>query len=415
MTKHQFILLLLLLVQTVCAAKDYPLTDYLNPNNNDRKKYIERFRRIAIAEMERTGIPASIKLAQGILESNDGKSDLAVKANNHFGIKCGNSWTGGTMFKKDDDRDVNGNLVESCFRVYQTPEESFRDHSDFLTDPKKKYRYGPLFMLSVTDYKAWAKGLQSSGYATNKSYADLLIGIIEANNLNEYDFMEALDIDPQVAQNDYRYGVRYNNDVKMVFTREGERLAEIASRYNLKTNNLLKYNELNDVDAVFKEGQRVYLQRKRKSFRGKKAYHIVKDTDDMHAIAQLYGLRLGKLYDKNRMLPGSQPAVGQRISLTSRVPKGEAPRLRSLNEKAVPFIPALEIFVTGILADNAPPINLPEGNNTAPTVEQQFHTVAKGDTLFAIAKKYGITVEAIKKLNNLLNNDISIGQKLRVQ
>lgn len=141
--------------------------------------YIERFKQIAIREMNNSGIPASITLAQGILESGNGNSELALEGNNHFGIKCTPEWKGKTMLKDDDQKD-------DCFRVYKTPEESFKDHTEFL----KRKRYAPLFELDKNDYRGWATGLKAAGYATNPRYAELLISLIERYNLNRFDRME---------------------------------------------------------------------------------------------------------------------------------------------------------------------------------------------------------------------------------
>jgi len=141
--------------------------------------YIERFKQIAIREMNNSGIPASITLAQGILESGNGSSELALQGNNHFGIKCTPDWKGKTMLKDDDQKD-------DCFRVYKTPEESFKDHTEFL----KRKRYAPLFELDKNDYRGWAIGLKNAGYATNPRYAELLISLIERYNLNRFDRLE---------------------------------------------------------------------------------------------------------------------------------------------------------------------------------------------------------------------------------
>ncbi|MCB0375607.1 MAG: glucosaminidase domain-containing protein, partial [Sinomicrobium sp.] len=154
---HKHILLLFsgLLISLTPLSAQAPTPEHL--------KYIDEYKDIAIREMERAGIPASIKLAQGILESNAGQSDLARRANNHFGIKCGDNWNGRTLHKKDDDYDATGKLIESCFRVYRNAEASFVAHSEFLRDPKKTYRYGFLFQLDPTDYERWAYGLKKAG------------------------------------------------------------------------------------------------------------------------------------------------------------------------------------------------------------------------------------------------------------
>lgn len=142
-------------------------------------QYIDRFRSIAVQEMNIYGIPASITLAQGLLESGNGNGELAVVANNHFGIKCTSDWKGKSYFKNDD-------KINDCFRVYDNPESSFRDHSEFL----KRKRYAALFELNKNDYEGWAYGLKSAGYATNPQYPQLIIGLIKRYNLDQYDMSE---------------------------------------------------------------------------------------------------------------------------------------------------------------------------------------------------------------------------------
>lgn len=148
------------------------------------KSYIEQYKWIAMEEMRRSGVPASITLAQGLLESSMGMSDLSRYSNNHFGIKCKKNWTGDVYYHKDDDYDREGRLIKSCFRVYDSPEESYRDHSDFL---KNNRRYARLFQLSQSDYKSWAHGLKKCGYATDSRYAYKLIEKVEAFRLDQYD------------------------------------------------------------------------------------------------------------------------------------------------------------------------------------------------------------------------------------
>ena len=149
-----------------------------------QERYMDRYKFIAKEEMKRAGIPASIKMAQGIMESMAGRSELAVNANNHFGIKCKSNWPGQTYFYKDDDYDTSGNLVESCFRLYPSPEESYFDHSEFL---RNRSRYKSLFDLSISDYKGWAQGLKKCGYATDPMYAMKLVQTIEKYNLDFLD------------------------------------------------------------------------------------------------------------------------------------------------------------------------------------------------------------------------------------
>jgi flagellum-specific peptidoglycan hydrolase FlgJ len=156
-------------------------------SSNVRWEYINKYKDIAVNEMKRTGIPASIKLAQGILESNGGASTLARKANNHFGMKCGSAWRGPTYYIKDDDYDENGQLIESCFRVFEDAESCYIAHSEFLRDPNKAYRYGFLFRLDQKDYKKWAQGLKQAGYATSPTYSDALISLIDQYKLYNFD------------------------------------------------------------------------------------------------------------------------------------------------------------------------------------------------------------------------------------
>jgi flagellum-specific peptidoglycan hydrolase FlgJ len=153
------------------------------------EQYIQQYKDVAIAEMKRSRIPASITLAQGILESGNGNSRLATEANNHFGIKCKKEWTGRTLYEDDD-------APQECFRAYPTAEDSYRDHSDFLM---KSSRYAFLFDLTPTDYKGWAEGLKKAGYATNPNYPQLLINFIEKHNLQQYDGGE-LNIQPAIAR-----------------------------------------------------------------------------------------------------------------------------------------------------------------------------------------------------------------------
>lgn len=151
------------------------------------EEYIEAYKDLAIVEMYRTGIPASITLAQGLHESNYGKSKLAIEANNHFGIKCKSYWTGKTYFHKDDDFNKKGQLVESCFRAYESDIDSYIDRSNFLSQTE---RYEPLFYFDKTDYSAWAYGLKFCGYATDANYSQKLIEKIEKYNLDKFDVSE---------------------------------------------------------------------------------------------------------------------------------------------------------------------------------------------------------------------------------
>lgn len=439
---------------------------------SENLQYIERYKEIAISEMERAGIPASIKLAQGILESNAGQSWLARHANNHFGIKCGNDWDGKKVYKKDDDYDEEGKLIESCFRSYKNPEASFIAHSEFLRDPKKQYRYGFLFRIEPTDYKAWAEGLRTAGYATSANYHHKLIDIIERYELYRFDQMSSLEIiaDSGVANEGedaiVRPGLEFeNNDVRYVLAKAEETPEEISTRASVRLSEILHYNEgLKDRNEKLAEGTVVYLQPKRNSFRGKRTWHYVKEGEDMYGISQIYGVKLDKLYKRNKMADGTQPAIGERVKLrgckvkehpilaSERKPEESRPAVNVPDEDEDGFLDMEEEGgeikeekpTTPTMPPSLPPIEpepQPKPTPTPPPVGEPtpvplpeapaqpepekpatpvpsapvYHTVATGDTLYNISKRYNITVEELKKLNQLGNNTIKVGQQLRVQ
>lgn len=295
------------------------------------REYIDRYSVIAMSEMRRTGVPASITLAQGIIESGNGKSRLAVEGNNHFGIKCHNDWTGPTIRHHDDRRN-------ECFRKYQSAEESFRDHSDFLRNTPR-YRF--LFDLDPTDYKGWAKGLKRAGYATNPDYAGMIIRKIEEYGLYEFDRLvisgnskkpdeilrNGKEADqPAVTVNEYDRmksereitdaddRVKENNRIKYIIVNEGDTKASIEKEHNLLRWELSRYNELPE-DFEVTPGQILYLQPKRSKAEFGKEYHVVAEGETMYSISQLYGIKVEKLYIMNRMDKGTEPAAGTKLWL----------------------------------------------------------------------------------------------------
>lgn len=309
------------------------VSNILVAQNATQFDYIDRYKSLAIDEMERSGVPASIKMGQGILESGAGTSTLATKANNHFGIKCGSSWKGKTFFRKDDDRDENGKLIKSCFRKFNNARDCYIAHSEFLRNNK---RYDFLFYLNPRDYKSWSYGLKKAGYATSATYAEKLIGVIEKYELYKLDNMTSVDVLAGNTNSLEFLGVLRNNDVKMVVAKEGQTPGEIAQSTNTSIKSILKYNEkLTSDDQLLGEGERVYIQRKRRSFRDKKTYHYVKEGDNMYKISQLYGIRLKRLYKRNRMEFGSQPAIEERIKIRGwKINATQIPQLRG--EKLLP-------------------------------------------------------------------------------
>lgn len=321
--------------------------------------YVSRFKDAAIREMETGGIPASIILAQGILESAAGTSDLAQNANNHFGIKCSGGWNGQTYYKRDDDKDANGNSIESCFRSYNEVGESFHDHGEFLRDPKKYNRYGFLFNLDRTDYKSWSRGLQSAGYASSPTYSSQLINLIERYKLYEYDRPGSKPTNVPTTPNGVPQPtgpggapvvnapvnrIGRVNDVKVVLAREGESLDDVAKAYRLNTTKVADYNDRGYSPGVkLKPGTRIYIALKKDKWRGRANEHFVNEGQTMFDISQLYGIKLDKLLTRNNLQPGQEPAVSEKIYLKSKRKKGDVPRLRDVaNDPQVPNQPGIQ-------------------------------------------------------------------------
>lgn len=311
-----FVFFLLLSVSIVAPVSAQP-----DERKLTKKEYIERYKDDAIREMHLSGVPASITLGQGMLESSFGNSPLARYANNHFGIKCHADWDGPT-FTQDDD------AANECFRKYYTVFESYSDHSKFL---RGRRWYAPLFELKITDYKGWARGLKKAGYATDPKYADKLIRIIEENNLHLLDKVKEMPPDkkkdiklaehkntqPAVTaeseSKSYQLEVRlHENNIKYVVAREGDTYASLTSELSLMDWQLPKYNEAK-AERPLKVGEIVYLQPKRS--KGKSKSHRVKKGDTMWTVSQLYGIKLKHLYKRNRMEPGSVLSIGQVLKL----------------------------------------------------------------------------------------------------
>ncbi len=277
-----------------------------------RDEYIKTYYKVAQEKMMEHGIPASITLAQGILESDCGNSSLARKANNHFGIKC-HDWTGPSVRYNDDRRN-------ECFRKYKSAAESFEDHSTFLTG---RGRYEFLFDLKSTDYKGWARGLKKAGYATDPRYADRLIKIIEEEELYKYDRKISPEPEQHAAPGEVRETF-YNNNTRYVVAKEGETLASLAQEFGMRAWELPQYNDL-PKGSTLDEGEVVYVRPKRGKASKEFKFHKVEAGETMHAIAQKYGIKLSSLYWKNRMEKGTQPNVGQVLFLRYRMPKDYQP------------------------------------------------------------------------------------------
>ena len=261
------------------------------------------------------GVPASITLSQGMLESANGNSPLAIYANNHFGIKCHRGWDGLTFIQDDDTRD-------ECFRKYPHVLDSYSDHSKFL---RGRGRYSSLFELKQTDYKGWARGLKKAGYATNPRYPQLLITLIERHKLYEYDKvkeMPSLLPEPEeTAAKPIMKGrkVLLHNQVKYIVVKDGDTYFEIANNLDMMLWQIYKYNDLKKNDKL-RVGQVLYLQPKRKRAKRGYEYHVAKRGESMYSISQKYALKIKSLYRMNRMVEGAQPSPGQRISLRKVIP-----------------------------------------------------------------------------------------------
>ncbi len=299
------IAVLLLAVCTLTAlAQMRRNTAYLN--------YISQYKDLAIEQMLRYRVPASITLAQGLLESRAGLSDLAVRGNNHFGIKC-HGWTGRKTYHDDDE-------AGECFRAYDNARQSYEDHSRFLS---QNSRYARLFSLDRTDYRGWAKGLKACGYATNPNYANSLIGIIETYGLSQYDrantydrFLERHTADTPARPGETLHQIYSYNDNYYVVAREGDTYTSIAKEVGLSARKIAKYNERNKKDTL-SLGEYVYLKKKRKKAekKYKKHPHTVKAGESLYSIAQYYGVRTKSLYKKNGLSPDYQIRVGDRIKV----------------------------------------------------------------------------------------------------
>ena len=275
--------------------------------NKTYLEYIEKYKNVAITEMQNYGIPASITMAQGLLESGAGKSQLTRESNNHFGIKCQKSWTGEKVYHDDDAK-------HECFRKYRSADESYRDHSDFL---RYNDRYKFLFDLESSDYKAWAYGLKKAGYATDPDYAAKLIKLIEDYCLWEYD--GTVSAQPSLPESPSRIETpeqldekkietfSFNltrklyslNGVAFVYAEKGDSYASIAGEYHLFKKEILKFNDLSS-DAELHPGDIVYLQKKKNKAAKDLDKHVWTDGDDLWKLSQRYAVRLSSLKKLNK-------------------------------------------------------------------------------------------------------------------
>lgn len=355
------------------------------------EEYIARYKHISMEEMKRTGIPASIKLAQGLLEAEMGNSPLVLRSNNHFGIKCKLDWQGESVSHDDDERG-------ECFRKYDNPEDSYRDHSEFLMS---RDRYASLFTLKSGDYKGWAYGLKKAGYATNPRYPQMLIYNIEKYNLHKFDeivlsekeetnersklvedkqreinsfqYSDTVPVkrESQIGFADYKAKTR-RNGLQAVFASRGTSLLAIATFHNIPLTRLLEYNDKTR-DGLLEEDEWIYLERKNKE--SSQSNYISMEGETLYTVSQLFGVQLSRLVDYNNLTPGDRLKSGTRIYLRP-VPINSLPSDSELKKTTI------------------------------------IHEVTAKEGLYSIAKKYNVSVQDIKMWNNLDSDTLRIGQQL---
>ncbi|MEO6820206.1 MAG: glucosaminidase domain-containing protein [Ginsengibacter sp.] len=361
------------------------------------EEYISKYKDLAISEMKRMGIPAAITIAQGILESENGNSDLALQSNNHFGIKCKSSWIGDSVTHDDDEKG-------ECFRAYKTVEESYRDHSNFL---RSSARYANLFQLDPADYKGWAYGLKKAGYATNPRYPEILIRNIEKYNLEQYSLInngevpandiakekpDPLRISPaqlekQISNEEVSFvanSPRTINGSKALFVSKGTSLLAIASQNNIKLSKLLEMNDLTNDGLLDKDGI-IFLEKKKKE--GNVNRVVVQNGQTLHIISQNYGVILKNLCEYNQLKedailsPGYQLFLKPQEEVSQKIDSGSQQIQQTATENKT--------------ADN-----------------YKSHEVQQGEGLYAISKKYGVSVANLKEWNNLKSDNLHVGEVL---
>jgi len=396
--------------------------------------YITRYKDLAITEMKRTGVPAAITLAQGIHETEAGTSVLVRKSNNHFGIKCKDEWRGESVSHDDDARG-------ECFRKYAAPEDSYRDHSDFL---RNRPNYASLFALDPTDYQAWAYGLKKAGYATNPRYAQVLIKLIQDYNLEDYTLIAMgkmkqdglakndevasdknsavvlvknsdsekssvttnteseteQETRPSVVQVSYPSGEFKINDTRVIYVKKGTSYLTIAQQYEIPLARLFEFNDLKPLE-VTADDQLVFIQRKRKS--GEHEFHTVQPGETVNDIAQSEALRLESLLEYNNLTANMQPAAGETLSLRSK--SSATPKIVTKN--SIPKRSNSDVVVV-MNNDKAGKKELHQKSNFI------FHKVQEKETVYSIAKKYNVSADDLISWNQLQDYDLKIGQSLKI-
>ena len=356
-------------------------------------QYIAEYKDLAIREMKRMGVPAAITLAQGILETESGNSVLLQKSNNHFGIKCKSSWSGGSVSHDDDS-------LGECFRTYKDAEDSYRDHSNFL---RGNDRYAFLFKLDPSDYKGWANGLKKAGYATNPRYPEILIKHIETYNLEQYTLAAVGEVpvfdaskyknDPEIKSSDVAANEAMLvsdilnpatkltiNGSRALLVPKGTSLLAVATENNVGLSRLLQMNDLKK-DGLLEKEQFIFLEKKQKE--GNRNFCIAEPDESLYDLAQKNGILLQSLCEYNNLLPDESIVAGTKIFLRRQV-------------MSVAYHQPTQI----------------EKKSSEKNRQPQTHEVQAKEGLYSISKKYGVSISQIKEWNNLSDDNIKIGQQL---
>lgn len=378
--------------------------------NITAQQYIQEYKDLAISEMKRMGVPAAITLAQGLLETQAGNSDLLKASNNHFGIKCKSTWTGDSVSHDDD-------APGECFRKYKSAEDSYRDHSNFL---RGNSRYDFLFQLDPADYKAWAYGLRKAGYATNPKYPDILIKYIQDNNLEQYT-MDAINEIPHFDVAKYADDPVNNNSVvseesdselampsnlvingaKALYVLKGTSLLAVATQHHINLEKLLTINDLTK-DGILQKGQYIFLEKKKKE--GQQDFCITEPNETMYDISQKYGVILQNLYSYNQFTPDDFIVAGTKIFL-------KPPVFRQVTASTANGRGNIQsgMLNAGGGRQNAQSTNV---QSSTANIQTSTHQVLPKESLYGISKKYGVSVDDLKKWNNLSSDHIQTGQQL---
>ncbi len=394
------------------------------------QEYIHTYKNMAISEMQRTGVPAAIKLAQGIIETEAGQSLLVNKSNNHFGIKCKSTWTGESVSHDDD-------AQGECFRKYDDAFQSYKDHSNFL---KSNQRYAFLFDLDPADFEGWANGLKKAGYATNPKYPAMLIKVINENNLQDYSLIamgkkedenkfsvaSVQTNENNIAKSNVRFSENKNlkeevisqkkypsnqfiiNETKVVYVQRGKSFLTLALEYELPLNRLFEYNDMKEAE-VAEDNQLIFLQRKSKT--GSIDFHIVERGESLHHISQKEGIRLQNLLEYNSLTENQQPSTGEKLYLKIKAPNSPElttqPEVKTGSKKIESIIPS-----TG---DNEKYAQTSEKeNNMVQASGIIVHTVQLKENLYQVSKMYNVGVMEIYEWNKLSSYDLKEGQQLKI-